>query len=261
MIVSHETALSVFEQAIETHYAHYSDLCAHIKSGDTERVYFSADPAAFAAGHFITCTVYDEEVVLDIDGNPEAIEEAVAYAKATQKPLYILTEPDTASALMHAYKLQQKDGLGYEHHGIFGTATACPPHGDSVATVRFLSSEDIPSIAALPIAEWGNLPILIRFTKDTSRILLAEIDGRIVGYLIYASSYDGYNDIVMVKVHTTAQQKGVGKALVCAFINLSLESGCLPYYGEAKSLASARLAAATGFRQTHPRKTTFVFSA
>ncbi len=257
MKVSIETVKSVFETHMDRYYAYYADLLSHLQYEDAQQVYFAMDEATFAAGQWVTVTVNEEETLVDIQGNTASFDEALVYAKSTDRPVLLRLDTQTACEIGERYTLHQKRESGFGNEGLFGCASKTGYTPTQSISVRSATAEDVPYLASLPLTEWGNMPIVIRFSKNLEQVLLAEWKGELVGYLIYASSHEEYCDIVNVMTHTMRRGMGVGKALVGAFVNITLEKGCIPYYGEAKSAASAALAMSMGFEQLQPAKAVY----
>lgn len=257
MQISNSTARLFFEQHIDRYYVQYSDLLSREQYDDSEQVYFAANEGAFSAGHWVAVTVTEDAAVLEVEGDAAALEEAIGYAKAKDKPLFLRLDDQTASTLSQRIPLCKADHREWEHQGVFGSCKNLHTSNNTAITVRTATAEDATYIQTLPVSEWGNLPVLIRFSRNLDQILLAEKDGELVGYLVYASSYADYNDIVNVLTHPSKRGLGVGKALVSALIEISAAGGKTPYYGEAKTTASAALAASMGFEQLMPPKAVY----
>lgn len=257
MRMSNETVCAVFQENMDRYYVPYSDLLSHRQYDDGEQVYFAQDEAAFVLGRWICVTVNEAEVLLEIEGDTTALDEAIAYAKTKEKPLLLRLDSETAEHLFTQYPLCRQDGSGYAHQGVFGVAKECKDLTDTRVMVRHATEEDVAYISALSVSQWGNLPVIIRFTKNVDSILLAERDGEMAGYLIYASSAFGYYDIVSVMTHSSKRGKGIGKTLVDKFMKIAFAAGCVPYYGEAKTAASAALARTMGFEQLTPTKAVY----
>ena len=257
MKISNDMVRSFFEQHIDRYYVPYSDLLSREQYDDSEQVYFAADEAAFSAGHWVVVTVTEDVAVLEVEGDTAVLEEAIGYAQTKNKPLFLRLDDQTASKLSQRIALCKADNREWEHQGVFGSCKGLSASIKSNITVRTVTAEDVAYIQTLLISEWGNLPVVIRFSRNLDQILLAEKDGELVGYLVYASSYADYNDIVNVLTHPNERGQGVGKALVAALIEISAEGGKTPYYGEAKTTASAALAASMGFEQLMPPKAVY----
>ncbi len=257
MQISNIVALSFFEQHIEHYYVQYSDLLSREQYDDSDQRYFAADEAAFLNGQWVCTTVTEDVVVLEVAGDSSACEEAVTFAKTKNKPMLLRLDEKMATSLSERFALCKVDNREWSHQGVFGACKECPVFNQTAITVRTATAEDAAYIQALPVFEWGNLPVVIRFSRNLDQILLAEKDGEFVGYLVYASSYGNYNDIVNVMTHSSKRGQGVGKALVAALTDLSVANGKLPYYGEAKTVASAALATSMGFEALTPPKTVY----
>lgn len=257
MRLSNEAVLTVFQNNLDRYYVPYGDLLSHGQYEDAEQVYFAKDEAAFSAGQWICVTVNENEVLLDVEGGTAALDEAIPFAQAKGKPLLFRLDDGTAAGLAAQRPLCKKDKSGYSHQGVFGGAKTQPASPNTDILVRHAAADDVARISALPVCEWGNLPVIIRFTKDLDSVLLAEQNGDIAGYLIYASSAPGYSDIVNVVTHPSKRGQGIGKALVGEFMTIAFANGCVPFYGEAKTAASAALARSMGFESLSPAKAVY----
>jgi len=259
MQIPNDIARAFFEQHIDRYYVQYSDLLSREQYGDSEQVYFAEDENAFRKGQWVAVTVTEDAAVIEPEGNLSALDEAVDFANQIEKPLFWRMDENTAAALASKHRLCRIENGEWEHQGVFGACKGTPEKRATDITVRMATAEDAAYIQTLPMPQWGNLPVVVRFSKNLNQILLAEKEGELVGYLVYASSYERYNDIVNVLTHPSKRGQGIGKALVTALIRLSSESGKLAYYGEAKTAASAALAVYMGFEQLMPPKAVYTF--
>ncbi len=259
MRISNDIARAFFEQYIDRYYVQYSDLLSREQYDDSEQVYFAKDENAFRQGQWVAVTVTDDAAVIEPVGNLSALDEAVDFANQKAKPMLLRMDENTAAELTSKHPLCKVENSEWEHQGVFGACKGTPENRETDITVRTATAEDAAYIQTLPMLEWGNLPVVIRFSRNLDQILLAEKNGELVGYLVYASSYGNYNDIVNVLTHPDKRGQGIGKALVTALIGLSSESGKLAYYGEAKTAASAALAVSMGFEQLMPPKAVYTF--
>ncbi len=259
MQISNIAALAFFEQHIDRYYVQYSDLLSREQYDDSEQVYFAADEAAFSAGQWVSVTVTEDVVVLEVEGDSSALEEAIAYVKTKEQPSFLRLDKQMATSLSERFALCKVDNREWSHEGVFGACKECSVFTQADIIVRRATAEDAAYIQTLPVSEWGNLPVVIRFSRNLDQILLAEKDDEFVGYLVYASSYANYNDIVNVMTHPSKRGLGVGKALVAALNGISIANGKMPYYGEAKTVASAALAASMRFEQLLPPKAVYTF--
>lgn len=258
MRISNDIARAFFEQHIDRYYVQYSDLLSREQYDDSKQAYFAADEAAFSAGQWVSVTVTEDAVVLEAEGDAAILEEAIAFARVKTLPLLLRLDDQTAAKLSQTLSLCEADNREWSHEGVFGACNKCPVFTQTDIIVRTATAEDAAYIQTLPVSEWGNLPIVIRFSRNLDQILLAEKDGELVGYLVYASSYGNYNDIVNVLTHPDKRGLGVGKTLVAALNKISSANGKTPYYGEAKTAASAALAASMGFEQLLPPKAVYI---
>ncbi len=258
MRISNDAVRVFFEQYIDRYYVQYSDLLSREQYDDSEQVYFAEDENAFRQGQWVAVTVTDDAAMIEPVGNLSALDEAVDFANQTEKPMLLRMDENTAAELASERPLCKIENGEWEHQGVFGACKGAPEKRETDITVRTATAEDAAYIQTLPMLEWGNLPVVIRFSRNLDQILLAEKNGELVGYLVYASSYGNYNDIVNVLTHPAKRGQGIGKALVTALIGLSSESGKLAYYGEAKTAASAALAASMGFEQLMPPKAVYI---
>lgn len=259
MRISNDVVRVFFEQHIDRYYVQYSDLLSREEYDDSEQVYFTADEAAFLNGQWVCTTVTEDVVVLEVAGDSSALEEAIAYAKTKEQPLFLRLDEQMATSLLERFALCKAENPEWSHKGVFGACKECPVINQTDITVRTATTEDAAYIQTLPVSEWGNLPVVIRFSRNLDQILLAEKGDELVGYLVYTSSYIDYNDIVNVLTRPSKRGQGVGKALVAALNEISVANGKTPYYGEAKTAASAALAASMGFEQLLPPKAVYTF--
>ena len=257
MQISNNIARSFFEQHIDRYYVPYSDLLSREQYDDSEQVYFAKDEAAFSKGHWVVVTVTEDVAVIEPEGDLSVLSEAIAFATEKAKPLLLRLDEQTAEDLSLVMPLHKAENSEWKHQGVFGACKECVVVTQTDITVRTATAEDVAYIQTLPMSQWGNLPVIIRFSRNLDQILLAEKDGELVGYLVYASSYGNYNDIVNVLTHPNKRGHGIGKVLVSALIRLSAQNGRLAYYGEAKTTASATLAASMRFEQLSPPKAVY----
>ncbi len=257
MQISTTLALASFEQHIDCYYVQYSDLLSREQYDDSEQVYFAADEVAFSSGQWVSVTVAEDATVLEVEGDAAVLEEAIAFARTKTLPLFVRLDEQMAAKLSTSISLYKVENPEWSHEGVFGACKKRPVFTQAAIAVRTATAEDAAYIQTLPVSEWGNLPIVIRFSRNLDQILLAEKDGELVGYLVYASSYGDYNDIVNVMTHSSKRGQGIGKALVAALNNVSVANGKTLYYGEAKTAASAALAASMGFEQLIPPKAVY----
>ncbi len=258
MQISNDIVRVFFEQHIDRYYVQYSDLLSREQYDDSEQVYFAKDENAFGQGQWVAVTVTEDAVVIEPEGNLSALDEAIGFTVKKEKPLFLRMDEKTMIELASKRQLCKVDNSEWEHQGVFGACKDIPVIPKTNITVRTATTEDAAHIQTFPISEWGNLPVVIRFSRNLDQVLLAEQDGELVGYLVYASSYGNYNDIVNVLTHPAKRGQGVGKALVAALIHLSSENGKLAYYGEAKTVVSAALAASMGFEQLVPPTAVYI---
>ena len=257
MQLSNEAVRAFFEQHIDRYYVQYSDLLSREQYDDSEQVYFTKDENAFLQGQWTAVTLTDDTALIEPEGDLSTLDEVIDFVVKKNKSLFLRMDEKTAIELASKRRICKMDKGEWEHHGVFGACKDIPEKHETDIIVRTATVEDAAYIQTLPMSEWGNLPVVMRFSRNFDQILLAEKDGELVGYLVYASSYNNYNDIVNVLTHPDKRGQGIGKALTAALIRLSSESGKLAYYGEAKTIASAALASAMRFEQLTPPKAVY----
>lgn len=189
MQISNDTARAFFEQHIDRYYVQYSDLLSREQYDDSEQVFFAKDEEAFCAGHRVVVTVTEDAVVIEPTGDTSVLSEVIAFATEKAKPLLLRLDEQTAEDLSSVMPLHKAENSEWEHQGVFGACKERVAFSQPDISVRAATAEDVAYIQTLPMSQWGNLPVIIRFSRNLDQILLAEKDGELVGYLVYASSY------------------------------------------------------------------------
>ncbi len=265
MIIDDAEVFGFFEKDIYSHYVEYGDFKAVQKDENVNRKYFSTSYENFVNNQYIIYTEYEDEILIEICQptdcyiEQQLIEEVYNYAEKYNKPILLLAELEIIEKLSAGYVITVKQNTGYEHYGVYGCAQQLDNSFfiDNSIQITSVSQEDKNAIAQLPVAEWGNLPIMIRFTKDIDKIFLAKINDKFAGYIIHTSSYENYTDIVNVMVHPLYRQKGIGKALI-NFLATKVDNKI--YYGSAKSINSSKLAESLGFEKIINSKKTWLLT-
>lgn len=259
MILLNDKVLAFFHEHISQCYVEYSDLRSIRRSGDYERLYFATEESALENGDYVIYTAYEDVVLIEAVGNcEEVLREAVERArKTTNKNVRLLARPSFVDRLKWPYAVVRAEDSGYAHHGVYGSVQRVVKAVHSAAHVDLVTKEDVERIASLPRNEWGSLPLVVRFTRNTETIFAARLAGEIVGCLLYTSSHEHYYDIVSVFVHPSFRGKGIGKSLVDAFVGKAVTDGKKPYYGIARSAASAHLAESLRFEKISDAKAEF----
>lgn len=92
--------------------------------------------------------------------------------------------------------------------------------------IRRMTEVDVPQVAEIErlcfSRPWSEKGFLDSLALDYTEFLVAEIEGRIAGYIgIYYSAYEG--EITNVAVHPDMRGKGTGKSLVHAMLEAAEE--------------------------------------